>query len=88
MYNSKHIKAFIEKVTKEAEEAAQKVFDSYTPELIERIKNQMKNGDKLYIGMGACSSSNDNVNEDFLNCLSATQYTTLEASFILDNINK
>ena len=39
---------------KEAEEAAQKVFDKYTNEYINRIKKQMLNGDVLGFGMGAC----------------------------------
>lgn len=41
MYNGKQIQAFIDKVNKEASEAAQKVYDKYRPELIRMIQAQL-----------------------------------------------
>jgi hypothetical protein len=41
MYNAKPIDDFIRKVEKEAEAAAQKVFDSYENELIQKIKRKI-----------------------------------------------
>lgn len=53
MYNHITIESFINKVNKEASEAAQAVYDKYEPELINRIKSQMMEGHKLYSGMGS-----------------------------------
>lgn len=55
MYNKKQLENFFDKVHLEASEAAQKIYDKYTPELKERLLNQMGEGHKMYFGMGAVS---------------------------------
>lgn len=52
MYNTEQVTNFIEKVNAEASEAAQKVYDKYNDELIQRIKNQMGKAHRLVAGMG------------------------------------
>lgn len=93
MYNSKEIDIFIEKCYKEAGKAAQDVLDKYEPELRERIKRQMRAGDKFFIGMGTASFKNkkDNyVGEELALVLSSTQYwdDTVKAGFNLTDIIK
>jgi hypothetical protein len=91
MRNSKHIEAFIERVTKEANEAAQLIFDKYQKELEEKIYNQLQSGDWLSIGNGSASIENkkgDDVGEDLADVLSRTQYPALDANFSLDDIRK
>lgn len=93
MYNPKPIESFIDKVTKEAETAAQEIFDKYTPELIEKIKNQMQDNDKIYVSMGCAGFANDKpywgYGEKFLKEVSDTQYPSLTAGFNLpDTISK
>lgn len=53
MYQTKHIEAFMEKVRKEAEEAAQKVFDKHQAEFDRMVLAQMKPNDYLYVAMGS-----------------------------------
>lgn len=53
MYNSKHLRAFIDKVNEEAITAAQKVYNDYQDELVKRIGAQLHPKDKLYCGNGA-----------------------------------
>lgn len=90
MHNSHTIESFIEKVSKEANAAAQKVFDQYQSELEQRIRNQMKKGEKITVCMGSCYSSITNANEDFLKTLSDTQYRKkyLDAGFYITEIQK
>lgn len=93
MYNHTCIADFIEKVNKEASEAAQKVYDKYEPELIDRIKNQIKQGDKIFIGMGTASVKNkngENIAEKLAVEIGQTQYwnDTVSAGFSLDDISK
>lgn len=57
-YNYKSIEAFLEKVNKEAEEAAQRVFDKYEAEFLQRVQAQLKEGDIVYHGMGVCTIAN------------------------------
>jgi hypothetical protein len=67
MYNSTQINDFCDKVHKEAEEAAQKVYDSYKEEMLQRIKNQLQEDDILHIGMGtACFDDDKGKGESFL----------------------
>lgn len=58
MYNHRYIKAFINKVNKEAEEAAQKVYDKYNKELIQRIQNQLGKDAIVWCGMGTADILN------------------------------
>lgn len=53
MHNSKLINDFIEKVNKEAEEAAQKVFDKYDKEFVKLVSNQLKPGETLCLANGS-----------------------------------
>lgn len=93
MYNHIELESFIDKVTKEADEAAQAIFDKYTPELERRIKAQMKKGHTIVFGMGtaAISPSRDlpyNYAEKFLHVLTSTQYPILKANFSPNDIYK
>jgi hypothetical protein len=88
MYNTKDIEKFMDKVHKEANEAAQKVYDKYTDELIRRIQNQLFHEDKLHIGMGSASISRKQsegfFGEPFAGAIARTQYCEeLDANFIL-----
>lgn len=93
MYNHTHLEQFMEKVTAEAEQAAQEIFDRYTPELERRIKAQMKNGHTILVGMGtACIAPDEDLPngyaDKFLRLISATQYAVLKSNFNLSNITK
>lgn len=93
MYNHKYIADFIDKVNEEASQAAQKVYDKYQHELIERIKNQIKKGDRIFIGMGTASVENKNgetIAEKLAVEISQTQYwnDTVSAGFLLNDISK
>lgn len=62
-YNYKSVESFIKKVNKEAEEAAQKVFDKYNNEFLKRVQNQIKENDTVWIGMGTASIENMHAEE-------------------------
>lgn len=77
-YNYRSIKEFLNKVDKEAAEAAQAVYDKYEAEFLERVQNQIKDGDTVYHGMGACTIINlatgDNRGENLSDLLGQYQY--------------
>ena len=52
MHNSKLVQDFIDKVNKEAEEAAQKVFDKYDADFVKLVTGQIKTGESLYLVNG------------------------------------
>lgn len=54
-YNYKSIKEFLNKVDKEAAEAAQSVYDKYESEFLKRVQAQLKDEDIVFHGMGACT---------------------------------
>lgn len=77
MYNAKSLADFIDKVNKEAEEAAQKVFDKYNTEFNYRIQAQLKTGDRVNAGMGFVSISNkkgEQVGEKLSDTLTRCEY--------------
>lgn len=79
MYNYKSLEAFIEKVNKEAEIAAQKVYDSYQDEFKRRVKAQIKDNDIVCHVMGSTSIYNpvtkrDEIGEKLGDVLGLTQY--------------
>lgn len=77
MYNYKSIENFIEKVNKEAEEAAQKVYDKYNDELLERIQAQIKKDDVVWNSMGTAiinNSKGNEVGENLATVLGQSQY--------------
>jgi hypothetical protein len=94
MHNGKHIEAFIAKVAKEASEAAQKVYNKHQPKLEQMIKNQLRSGDKFWIGMGTASIENakgETIAEKLSMELAQTQYwqrNGCEAGFSLNDIKK
>lgn len=89
MYNAKQIERFIDKVNKEASTAAQAIYDKYEPELIQRIKNQMRAGDKLIIGMGTATFNKSDKATDFCDVVARIQYSdSLEAGFSFGEISK
>lgn len=91
MYNAKPIEDFIRKVEKEAEAAAQKVFDAYEQELIQKIKNQMQVGDDLIVGNGTATFRDDKDRGNrFLTVVAMTQYQCRNwgAGFCLPDIKK
>ena len=81
MYNSKVIDYFLEKVNKEAEQAAQKVFDSYESQFKTKVLNQMRSGDKLNLSMGSGYMNKDTVNDEFITSVANIQYMEQRASF-------
>lgn len=82
-YNSNSINSFIERVNKEAEKAAQQVFDKYQEEFETRVKNQMLPGDTLILSMGSGYFKNKEfgVAEKFISAVSDIQYLEQRASF-------
>jgi len=89
MYNPNQINPFFKRVHEEASKAAQEVYNKHTPELIQRIKNQMGEGHEVYSGMGSCvitNAKNEKLDNDFDQTLADnTQYHTrnLEAGFYI-----
>lgn len=92
MYNPQHIETFIEKVKLEAQDAAQKVFDKYNNELNEKIKNQLRKGDELMVGMGVAVLKGQRYGkaEKFLDVIADTQYWSknISAGFHVNDIKK
>lgn len=88
MYNGQSIDHFIEMVNKEAEEAAQKIYDKYQDEFIKRVQSQIKTGDIINIGMGTASINRENVNDNFTNVIASIQYTEQRAGFGIGEIKK
>lgn len=88
MYNSKQIENFIAKVNKEAEAAAQAIFDKYEYEFIIRVRSQMKPGDAIDIGMGTASINRETVSDNFTNVIASIQYTEQRAGFSVGEISK
>lgn len=92
MYNASQIEAFIMMVHKEANEAAQKVYNKYQPELERRILAQLKSGNKFTIGMGTATIENkegEYIAEELADVLARTQYCEeLDANFILNDMQK
>lgn len=87
MHNSKRVEDFIDKINKEAEEAAQKVFDKYENHFRSLVESEMKKNDKLILSMG--SSYYENTNQEniteagrkFLDVIAHIQYMQQRASF-------
>ena len=94
MYNHKSVQTFIDKVNKEAEEAAQKIYDKYNPELLQRIQNQLGEGTTVWTGMGTANVVNkhgEDIAEELSCLMGQTQYwsTNVSAGFNLpNNFNK
>jgi len=90
MYNAKQIEAFIDKVNKEATEAAQKVYDKYNAELIERIQSQIKDSDTIHIGrFGVTIITGYSISRDIECVLERVQGNSVKAAFRLpSNIKK
>lgn len=80
MYNANQIESFIDKVNKEAEAAAQKVYDKYQKEFETRLMSQIKTGDCIYAGMGTVFIQNrfgSYVGEKLANVLLSNEYNSL-----------
>jgi hypothetical protein len=92
MYNHTSISEFIHKISKEAEKAAQDIFDKHNAELERRVKAQIKTGDKFVIGMGTAfimNSKGEYVGEKLGDVLSRTAYCEdVTAGFNLNDIQK
>lgn len=94
--NAKNLELFMDRVHKEAYEAAQKIYDHYTPDLINRVKAQMKEGDQFQIGMGvAAFKRGENIlytksAEKIAELLARTQYPppNATANFSLPDFTK
>lgn len=54
-YNYKSIEEFLNKVDKEAAEAAQAVYDKYEPEFLKRVQSQLKENDVVFHANGTCT---------------------------------
>lgn len=95
-YQSKHIENFIEKVKKEAEEAAQAVFNKHNAKLQQMVENQVLDGQKFLIGMGTATIRDDSRDlpydyaQKFLSTVSNTQYwgSQVEAGFSIGDVDK
>ena len=93
MYNWNQLKPFVDKVQKEASEAAQAVYDKYREEMERRIRNQMFKGHEMTNVMGACFVSEIDGpirhdlsdNKFFHEVAYATQYQKPDATFYIDN---
>lgn len=57
MYSAKKVQKLIDKANKEAEKAAQNVYDKYQKELNLLIKTELQKDDIIYTGMGSASLS-------------------------------
>lgn len=93
MYNASQIEEFIKKVNKEAEQAAQKVFDSYDKEFNRRIEAQLKKGDRIFAGMGLVSIENSKgeyVGKKLSEVLTQTEYwgKNIKSGLSVDEITK
>lgn len=98
-YRAKHIEEFIEKVNREALEAAQAVFDKHNEELQQMVANQVLDGQKFLIGMGTATIREPNRDlrhdyaEKFLSVVANTQYSPFESNnwnvgFSLSDVDK
>lgn len=91
MYNAKQLQEFIDKVNKEAEEAANKVFKKYDAEFKRKVEAQLNKGEKLYLvnGSGYIKGRGDRVDEkpeteamrNFVDTVADIQYLKQRASF-------
>lgn len=95
MRNGKQLQAFIDKVTKEANEAAQSVFDKYQEELNRRIYAQLKDGDWLVVGNGTAFIKDKNgeyvhADNSLVHSICSLQYRNenLTASFSTNDMKK
>jgi len=92
MYNSTSIDLFINKVNKEAEQAAQAVYDKYQTEFEQRLKAQIKTGDTIFSGMGAAfikNSKGEYVGEKLSAVICANEYNSLAVGlFTPDKLSK
>lgn len=84
------IREFTQQVHFRAQQAAQAVYDCYTPELIERIREEMQEGDLLVISSRRCRLfRNGQWIENGLTCLlSEILITELPTSFMICEIRK
>jgi nucleoid DNA-binding protein len=91
MYNSNHLKEFIEKVSQEAEAAANEVFKKYDAEFKRKVEAQLGKGEQLYLvnGSGYIKGRGDRVGEkpeteamrNFVDTIAHIQYLEQRASF-------
>lgn len=95
-YRANHIEAFINKVKKEAEEAAQAVFDKHNEKLQELVNNQVLPNQKLIVAMGAATIVQPDRElpylyaEKFLGTIANTQYWSdnISAGFCICDVDK
>ena len=94
MYSHIELEKFIKDVNDLAEKAAQKIYDHYTPELIEIIKRELKKGDEIISGNGISIIKNKNgiyIHENypkFHNEIESLNYTSIRPSFNLPDFKK
>lgn len=92
MYNANQISDFIDKVNKEAEAAAQQVYDKYQNEYEQRLLSQIKTGDTIYSGMGTAFIENSKgvyVGEKLTDVLCRNEYNNLRVGLTTpDNFKK
>ena len=86
MYNTKSIEEFIEKVNKEAEAAAQLVFDKYEAEFKQKVEEELQAGTELYLSMGSsyyvgCDKYNSHETEAFADIVASVADLEQQATF-------
>lgn len=97
-YVAKHLEIFIEGVHKEAEIAAQAIYDKHQAKFNELISNQVPSGHHLIIGNGTTFIRTKD-NEVFINAyykkadkfsdvLSQVQYKKIDAGFDVIDVDK
>jgi uncharacterized protein (DUF305 family) len=90
-YNAETIEKFIKMVNKEAQEAAQKVFNKYQEEFDRRVLAQMIEGHTLIVAMGsAVIKEEEDVDyaRKFCNAVAEIQYTKQRAGFSTKDYQK
>lgn len=94
-HNAKSLEIFVQNAIKEANAAAQKVFDMYQMEFESRVLAQLNDGDKLSCGMGIASvttakGKDISYDNEFIKLLTQLQYPyqDLNASFDTPDMEK
>lgn len=91
MYRSARITDFINKVNEEAENAAQKVYDSHKDEFERLVKSEMKAGQTIHVLNGAAVFGGRRNESDamvrFADAVAYIQYTRQGAGFNFSEIS-
>ena len=94
-YRASHIQKFVNKVNKEAEEAARAVYEKHEAEFNRLVSNQVLKGQHLFVGMGTATITEEgrelpyDYAEKFLSVVSnAVHYSSLNVALSIGDIDK